>query len=227
MTLALAYTIADRLAGLAGSDLLPLVDRAAPLTAVCLLILPNVLTAPDRSARGVLLAALAATLAALVLPFLLGRPDSGPQELLAGALMVAVLTFAIGATARLLLPVAGDASTALGWVLATVLVLAAAPLWLAGLLDRGAPIADLLVAVNPLSALGLAGAVDYPRDEWLYRHSPLGSVRYSYPSLWTLFLAYFSAGIVALVLAHRPGARAAGPAPVHSPTNNNPWEPSA
>ncbi|AUB82112.1 hypothetical protein [Candidatus Thiodictyon syntrophicum] len=208
LSLPLAYLIAGRLESLASRGLVPLTDRAAALIAVCLLVLPTALAAGPRPLRGVVLATAAAGLAALALPVLLGRPAPIAQGLLAGALMVAVSTFVIGACAGLLMRFTRDPSSALGWVLAVVLVLAAAPLWLAGPLDRGAPLAGWLVAVNPLTALGLAGAVDYPRDDWLYRQSPLGSIRYTYPSLAVLCLAYLSIGSAALAAAHRLGDRA-------------------
>ena len=183
LTMPLAYLVAGRIGAFVDRGLLPLTDRAAVLTAVCLLVLPVALADRTRPVRGLVLAALLAGFAALVLPFILGRSDPVFHTLLAGALMVTVLTLAISATARLLVPFTQGPSAALGWVLATVLVLAAAPLWLADPLERGMPMADLLVAVNPLTALGLAGAVDYPRDNWFYRQSPLGGLRYAYPSL--------------------------------------------
>jgi hypothetical protein len=224
LTLPLAGLIASRVDGLVGRGLAPLTDRAAALTATCLLLVPLVLNQRARQSVGLLLIALAGGLAALALPFLLGRPDPGVDQLLAGTFMVAALTFLIAAMARLLLPLAGDPSSALGWVLVAALVLAAAPLWLAEPLDQGAPIANLLIAVNPLTALGLCGSIDYPRHDWFYRHSPLGGLRYVYPSPLFLFLSYLLAGIAALALTQRAEGRVARMATRPDPTLANPSE---
>lgn len=208
LVLPLAGLVAERLEVLADPGQRPLTDRAAALTAACLLLLPPALDKRLRPLCAVPLAAAAGGLTALALPVVLGRADLGIAVATAGALVVAVMTLLIGATSRLLLEFIGDPTAAMGWVLLTALVLAATPLWLAEPLDRGAPIADLLVIVNPLTGLGLCGAVDYPRDAWLYRHSPLGGVRYQYPSLASLLLCYLLAGLGALTLADRADTQA-------------------
>jgi hypothetical protein len=92
-------------------------------------------------------------------------------------------------------------------VLAASLVLAAAPVWLAAPLDQGWPIADALVALNPLTALALPSETDYLRSDWLYRHSPLGGLRYDYPSAPALIAAYLAVSGAALIL---PWARRIG-----------------
>lgn len=64
----------------------------------------------------------------------------------------------------------------------TALVVTAAPVWVAPLLEATEKAAwfDWLVATNPLLHLGTALGGDLLRSDWLYRHSPMGSHHYDY-----------------------------------------------
>jgi hypothetical protein len=142
----------------------------------------------------------------------------GPPQALATTLAAAVMTaLPVGAAGALvLLAPAPRRRAAHAFVLLGLATLALAPLWLAGALDalsRRPGSLDVLVAVNPLTALCAAAQTDYLRMDWFYRHSPLGSLRFDYPAPAALFAAY--AGLVSgavLLLALR-GAAAKQPVP--------------
>ncbi len=195
----LAVLLALLLRGIVERGLYPATDLAAALMAVSLLALPGAIA--QRPLRGIAWACGSAGAIALALPALFGASQVGAESLVLGGLTVSAMTLAVGGLAWLLLPLAGTPSGAIGWVLAAGLALAAAPLWLAGPIDRGAPLANALIAVNPLTALSLPAGLDYPRADWIYRRSPLGSLRYDYPSAGSLILAYLALGGGALALA--------------------------
>ncbi len=70
-------------------------------------------------------------------------------------------------------------------------VVTAAPVWLAPLLEatERAPWFDWLVAGNPVLHLGAALGGDPLRSDWLYRHSPMGSYDYRYLGTGTALAA--------------------------------------
>ena len=88
-------------------------------------------------------------------------------------------------------------------------VLGAAPLWLAPLaqaFNGSAAVANLAVAVSPLSYLAAATGSDVLRTDWFYRHSGISSMRYAYPAIGTVLVgcaAICLAGL-AVVLAAPP-----------------------
>ncbi len=197
--------IALALRALSTPDLHPVADLAAALLGVCIVMLPVALRSEPGSTSGVGVTAVTAGLLALGLPAARGASWADVSPLVAGALSVAALTLCLGAIARKLTPVTRNPGTALGWALAAGLVSTASPLWLAGALDQGLPIADALVALNPLTALAIPSGTDFPRSDWFYRHSPLGSYRYAYPPLGALITAYSTVGIALLAMPLRSG----------------------
>ena len=205
LALALAFALSTALRQIVTADLYPLADQCAVVVGVALGMLPAALGTIDRPlALGVGLAALTAGIAAVAIPLSNGATLSEPVPLLAGAAAVMVLTLFLGALARLLLGPAGDGAAATGWVLTLLIVVAASPLWLSGALDRGIPLADVLVTINPLTLLALPSGTDYPRADWLYRHSSLGSLRYDYPAPSSLIAAYGAIGLAGLLLPRGP-----------------------
>ncbi|MEJ2604652.1 MAG: hypothetical protein P8172_15450 [Gammaproteobacteria bacterium] len=58
---------------------------------------------------------------------------------------------------------------------------------------------NLVLGASPLTVLSLPLDLDYLRTTWFYAHSPLGSMRYDYPSWFTLCAVY--ALVPAAVLA--------------------------
>ena len=74
-------------------------------------------------------------------------------------------------------------------------VLFASPLWLAPFAELAngwsAP-PNAIVGISPLSALSVSLDIDYLRTPWFYRNSPLGSLRYDYPS-WLTYLTLLGA----------------------------------
>lgn len=84
--------------------------------------------------------------------------------------------------------------------LLTVLVLlCGTPIWLGPWIERlpgWDAAADLVVAINPLSLGAGILQIDYLRGEWFYRHSPLGSLPFSYPPPAVITAAYLFVGIL-------------------------------
>lgn len=75
----------------------------------------------------------------------------------------------------------------------SITALLLAPLWLGPLaeISGNTPVpSNLIVGINPLSAIATTLDFDYLRTSWLYKHSVLGSLRYE----------YFSGSSYALVL---------------------------
>jgi hypothetical protein len=205
----LAFLIAPALRALSAPDLYSTAELAAALLGVCLVMLPVVLANPLGGTSGIVLAAVTAGLVAGFLQTLPGGSSLEYAPRLAGGLTVTAMTLCIGALANLLIPLVRDEPTAVGWVLAVGLVIVASPLWLVGSWESGPPFTDILVAVNPLTALALPSGADFLRNDWFYRHSPLGSLRYTYPPLPLLVAAYATIGIAGLWLGR---GRSRGPA---------------
>lgn len=74
------------------------------------------------------------------------------------------------------------------------------PLWLAPWLQSVDTVlsASAVVAASPLSHLSVLIDFDYLRAQWFYRHSPLGGLRFDYPSP----VAVVAPCIVGLVIAN-------------------------
>lgn len=81
-----------------------------------------------------------------------------------------------------------------------------APVWLGPIVERAADmqvLADLLIAISPLSYLAVIADFDYLRTPWFYEHSVLGSIRYSYPNPWVLAVVYALTAGIGLALTRR------------------------
>jgi hypothetical protein len=81
------------------------------------------------------------------------------------------------------------------WTVAALLALAAAaPLWAGpfaeGNLARWPQAVEATVAVSPLTHLAVAAGNDLLRNDWMYAHSSLGSLQFSYPGLPGIVTAY-------------------------------------
>lgn len=175
-----------------------LLASGASVVVVAMLLLPQ--TRPPHPVRYSLqwstVAAIATTAVTVALP---GQP-AGLSFI--GALSVAVwlLTFVVCSLYFLLQSLGGDAQAAQRRLMFIMLLCALAPLWLGPLADRLAAwpaIADIVVAASPLSYLAAAIDYDFLRSVWFYQHSPLGSLRYEYPSVAFASLVYLSLAIIA------------------------------
>jgi hypothetical protein len=104
-------------------------------------------------------------------------------------------------------------------------LLASSPLWLGPaselLAGRYPWIIDAVVGVSPLTHLAVASGNDLLRNQWFYQHSNLAALRFSYPSLADLAVAYASVSLV-LVLFTLASLRRERPAP--GPTRLDPTE---
>jgi hypothetical protein len=129
------------------------------------------------------------TVAALALTAGLGAAfatlATGVQPQLAILVLVGLMVLALAALGDGLRALTGGPGTAAAWTLALVVLIGAAPVWLLplhGSIDPGPFGLNTLVALNPLTHVAVLTGTDWPRSDWFYRHSALGSLRYGYPS---------------------------------------------
>jgi hypothetical protein len=142
--------------------------------------------------------------------------------------VVLVVVHAVAAALELLLQSrtkqAGSARESAAWLATAALAtLAATPLWLgpaAELASAGRPQAvDAAVAVSPLTHLAVATGNDLLRNQWFYQHSNLAGLRFDYPRLAPVMIAYcLLAAALFVVTAALPAGRrpAAAPPPILS-----------
>jgi len=99
-----------------------------------------------------------------------------------------------------------------GKLITALAALTLAPVWAGPLVElAGNPgwLRGLVIAASPLTALSVAIELDYLRTPWFYAHSALGSMRYDYPT-WFTILACLSV-LPAAVLIRRFVATGAQP----------------
>jgi hypothetical protein len=177
---------------------------AAAVTLLVGVIVGN-LACPGRSVAAPLAVAAQAGCSSLVLLALLGWSDGAATfgSLLRSALAVAVLAWVMSALVQLFArQERRHASVSL--VAFATLVLGLAPLWGGAIVDAVAPTgagADILVGVSPLTYLAQAAGWDYLRYDWIYRVTPLGSLRFDYPDFWISTIAYAALAAALQVLA--------------------------
>jgi hypothetical protein len=163
---------------------------------------------------------LAMVFVALGLRLAVGATVAPGPLMLAGLVMVAMLTAAHQAATLIEYTLrrlgAGD-SPARDWSYWTVTALlwlaAAAPLWLGPLADLFAGarprLPTFVLASSPLAHLAAAAGYDILRGQWFYAHSSLGGLQVEYPRLPLLLSAYIAAA-VALTLLRAGQARLLG-----------------
>ena len=75
-------------------------------------------------------------------------------------------------------------------------LLGSLPLWLGPVAEllsaRHAWVIDAIVGMSPLTHLAVASGNDLLRNEWLYQHSNLAALQFSYPGLAHLAWSYAS-----------------------------------
>jgi hypothetical protein len=110
------------------------------------------------------------------------------------------------------------------WIATAALVtLGAAPLWLGpaaelSLADRARAV-DTVVAVSPLTHLAVATGNDLLRNQWFYQHSNLAGLRFDYPRLAPVMIAYCLLAAVLLLVPVVRGSRSATTASIARTTN--------
>lgn len=133
-----------------------------------------------------------------------GPGVSAPRVLRASLLLLLVLLATHAAAAVIeeaLLALTRDREgvhEAATWVVVVALAaFGATPLWLgpvAELLSGSEPAAvDAIVGMSPLTHLAVASDNDLLRNQWLYQHSNLASLRVTYPTLVAIILSYLAA----------------------------------
>ena len=199
---------------------------AAAVALLAPLLWPGIAATPVATALRVLLwsalAVLAVVCTALLAPWLQGlaAPDFEPvfatgALLLALLLMLHTLVALLEGYWRSPARPPEAAREMAGRTVALLLALwAAVPLWLgplAELLSRDYEGAvDAVIGASPLTHLAVASGNDLLRNQWLYQHSNLAALPFSYPGLAGLAWFYASASAVlalaALAWLHRTGS---------------------
>jgi hypothetical protein len=195
LTAAFAWAVCAAIGLPPAGDLVTLVHAAAVLIGAAILLLP-LAASSRRTAPALVLAALLGGGTALAAPF--NGMAVGP-DLRVGA-CIGLMLYLIGALTRLLAPRPDRVAMTTAWILFFLAWLSASPVWLAPAVEwlrPGTPVVNTLVAVNPITHLGVAADLDWLRTGWLYRQSPLGSLRYDYPGVQWIVVAYFAAGLLA------------------------------
>lgn len=224
--------------GATASDVQPSALRVAVTAVVGLLaplFWPGSAATPARTALRILVwSAAAACLAAIVLRAV-GSPAQPYSRILASCAMLMLILLvthmvAAGLEGRLRGP-SGDAQSARELAGRTVTIalalLGALPLWLgptAELLSGGQPwIIDAVVGISPLTHLAVASDNDLLRNQWLYQHSNLAALQFSYPGLAELALSYAAICLVVALIssALRRRRRSIGNATPIQPTMEN------
>jgi hypothetical protein len=210
--------------GATASDLPPSALRLA-VTAVTAgvapLFWPGSAATPGRTAlRIAVWSAAAASLAAIVLRLIGGAAQPLPRIL--GSCTMLLLILLVTHTVAAALEnrwrgLNGDATLAremAGRAAALALaLLGSLPLWLGPvaelLASRHGRIIDAVIGISPLTHLALASGNDLLHNPWLYRHSNLAALRFSYPDPAELAWFYASAcSLLALIaLATRRARR--------------------
>lgn len=105
-------------------------------------------------------------------------------------------------------------------------LMASAPLWLGPAVERsipGFPGVNTVIAVTPISYLAMATDYDYLHSSWFYRHTPLGSLRYSYPDEALLAIAYLAGSLSLHICRSMLNYKSRStPEPIHSPIKEQP-----
>ena len=199
---------------------------AAAVSLLAPLLWPGLAATPVASALRVLLwsalAVSAVVCTALLSPWLQGLAAPGLEPVFAtGALLLALLLMLHTLVALLethwrsgARPPAAAREMA-GRTVALLLALwAAVPLWLGPLtellLHDHEGVVDAVIGASPLTHLAVASGNDLLRNQWLYQHSNLAALPFSYPGLAGLAWFYASASAVsalaALAWLHRAGS---------------------
>lgn len=200
----------------AGSGLAEIAALMTVVLGVMLVAVPRVLV-PGRLTWGMLYPS---SLAGLLVVFVDWSPRSPFVMAIAAATAAAMVLLAALIAINLHRAHRAPHAT-MGWIALVLLVMMAAPVWLAPLLETyPVPrwVLDALIVGNPITPLALATGTDYPRTDWLYLVSPLGSLRYDYPDPGRLILG---SGSVAGLLALRKLRTSSDPD--HLNRSINPW----
>jgi hypothetical protein len=153
---------------------------------------------------------------------------TGVQPQVAVLVLVGLMALALAALGDGLRALTGGPGSAVAWTLALVLIIGAAPVWLLplqGSTDLDSWALDILVTVNPLTHIAVLTGTDWPRSDWFYRHSALGSLRYAYPSPFAVVTWYLLVPIAWLGVrrANRTAGRQGTPTePVPIPLSPTP-----
>jgi hypothetical protein len=118
---------------------------------------------------------------------------TGAQPQVAVLVLIGLMALGLAALGDGLRALTGGPGTAAAWTLALVLIIGASPVWLLplhGSIDPGPVGLNTLIAVNPLTHVAVLTGTDWPRSDWFYRHSALGSLRYAYPSAFAVVTWY-------------------------------------
>ncbi|RLJ16292.1 hypothetical protein DJ030_16985 [bacterium endosymbiont of Escarpia laminata] len=138
--------------------------------------------------------------------------DKGPIPntiLLQSTLAVFTTTLLLFSLAGLLKRFRATSEIALPTVFLLALVAGSATLWLGPVVELfvfSDGSVNAIIAISPLSTISAAAEYDYLRNEWFYRNTPFGSLRFAYPDSLLLGAIYlgFAAALQTLTLRLKP-----------------------
>lgn len=101
-----------------------------------------------------------------------------------------MLLWSLAQLFRVIFPASEDTRTA---VVLLAAIAGSAPIWLGPVVDLyqpGSLFVNLAVSATPLTHVSVAAEYDYLRGDWLYRHSPFGSLPFVYPGFGGITVCY-------------------------------------
>ena len=177
-----------------------MVNLGAACTLSGLLILP----APQRVAAS-LVNSLASVTTFILLLSVFSRNQIPHHMLLQGIIAVFSINFLLHSLTTLLRGLNPINSTAPLLVVLFTLLNGSSILWLgppAELFALGDGLLNTIIASNPLSYLSVAAEYDFLRSDWFYRHSPFGSLHFTYPDYAILTAIYLGLAVLVSGVAY-------------------------
>lgn len=186
-----------------------LVTLAASVILMGHLLSPTLSLASFAPAARTLLWSLLVAGAGLLLILLQAKGILDQIQSLHLVIAIFVITFTLQSLNRLLASWCNETFAPALTLMAGILF-AAAPLWLgpwAADADTGQLRTNAIVATSPLTYLSVAINYDYLRSNWFYIHTPLGALRYHYPSAVQLGTIYLALAVACLALRRSMAGR--------------------
>ena len=177
-----------------------MVNLGAACTLTGLIILP----APQRVAA-LVVNILVSTCTFILLLFAFSKNQIPHHSLLQGIIAVLSINFLFHSLSALLIGLDSIKSTGPVLVVLFMLLNGTSTLWLgppAELFVLGDGLLNTIIAINPLSYLSVAAEFDFLRSDWFYRHSPFGSLHFTYPEYAILTAVYLGLAVLVSGVAY-------------------------
>jgi hypothetical protein len=144
---------------------------------------------------------------ALLLLILLQLPPTAglpPMSMLRLCIVVFCLGMLLYSATQLLESIRPDSDNPRVTLLLLTAIIAASPLWLGPVVEiyqPGNALINGVVSISPLTHFSVALEYDYLRGDWMYRHSPFGSLPFAYPGYYAVIGGYLlSVSILRIII---------------------------